>query len=144
VGADRKGERLVRESVEAAHRALDLLFGQARRAFETGGAPLARESFAELREALETHFDQEDRLYYPTIRALRPGSRDALARITESHAEYRETFAEIDACLAREEVASAAARFEAFARSFSRHEAMEEGLLRELEREALSAAESAG
>jgi hypothetical protein len=138
VGADRSGERHVRESVEAAHRALEVLFGRTRDAFAARDVPLARERFTELREALETHFEQEDRLYYPTIRALRPESREALARISAGHAEYRSAFAAIDACLAEGDLAGAAARFEEFARSFARHEEAEESLLRDVERSALA------
>jgi hypothetical protein len=128
VGAD-QGEYVVRQRVEAAHRALARLLGSVREAFRTGGVGPARESFGALREALETHFEQEDSLYYPAIRALRPDTHETLARIAQGHQRFRDTFAAIDARIAEGALDEAAARFEAFAEAYAQHEAVEEALL---------------
>lgn len=128
MGAD-QGEHLVRERVEAAHRVLARLMAGVRETFAAGSVAPARASFAALREALETHFEQEDSLYYPAIRALRPDTRETLARIAEGHQQFRETFADIDARIAEGALREAATRFDAFAEAFAQHEAMEEALL---------------
>lgn len=122
--------------VMAEHRLLDALFADARDAFHAGDAlEAARESFATLRDALETHFDQEDRLYYPAIWALRPLRKDALLAAVEAHHAFRTQLRDIDALLAEGEITDARNAFDALAAAFVKHEQQEERALASLDRE---------
>jgi hypothetical protein len=126
----------VEHEVMAEHRLLDALFADARDAFHAGDAlEAARESFATLRDALETHFEQEDRLYYPAIWALRPLRKDALMAAVEGHHAFRVQLREIDALLAEGELADARNAFDALTLAFIKHERAEEEVLSALDRE---------
>jgi hemerythrin len=130
-----RGDSVERE-VFAQHRRLDVLFEEALDAFRSedprndAGAALA-----ELREALETHFDQEDRLYYPAIGALRPDLKPKLERFLDAHAQFHHDFERVEALLSQASLDEARAAFEALSRAFKIHEAAEEATLATLERE---------
>lgn len=126
----------VEREVRAEHRRLDALFEDARDAFRAGEAlDAARESFASLCDALETHFDQEDRLYYPPIWALRPESKPLLAAAVAAHEDLRARLRQIAALLEEGELAGAEGAFEELAAAFARHEQQEEQALAALDRE---------
>jgi len=114
--------------VADAHLALEPMLGRTRSAFAEG-PEAARTAFDGLRRALETHFEQEDSLYFPTIRALRTDIRDVVAQIGEAHDQYRRMFDEIDTLLGQGGLEAAARAFERFAVSFAEHEQAEEQLL---------------
>lgn len=129
----------MRDSIVAAHRTLDGLFEATRRSLEKGlGAP-AIDAFCRLREALEAHFEKEDRLYYPPIAVLRPDARRVVEEFSRSHEAFREKFGEIGGLLERRCFEEAGRVFGQFAETFAIHEAAEEKLLAELDR-AVSAA----
>jgi hypothetical protein len=87
------------------------------------------------RGQLETHFEQEDRLYYSTIGGLRPDHREAIEGFARAHAQFRSRFGEIAQTLESGSVADASPLFEDFARAFAHHETGEENLLRLLDQE---------
>ncbi|MCP5055121.1 MAG: hemerythrin domain-containing protein [bacterium] len=129
----------MRDSIVAAHRSLDGLFESTRRSLEEGlGAP-AIDAFCRLREALEAHFEQEDRLYYPPIAALRPEARRSVEEFAAAHHVFRKKFGEIGGLLERNCLDEAGRVFGAFARMFAIHEAAEEKLVAELDRDVLAA-----
>jgi len=98
-----------------------------------------RGAFARLREALESHIDQEDRLYYPSLRALRPAHRTVLDSLVVAHDGFRTRLAEIDAGLDTRDRTDAGIDLGAFAEAFAAHEAVEEQLLRRIDAEIHSA-----
>ncbi|MBW2245566.1 MAG: hemerythrin domain-containing protein [Deltaproteobacteria bacterium] len=127
------------DSIVAAHRSLDGLFEITRRSLEEGlGAP-AIDAFCRLREALEAHFEQEDRLYYPPIAALRPEARRSVQEFAASHEVFRERFGEIGGLLERSCFDEAGRAFAEFTEIFVLHEAAEEKLLAELDRDVSAA-----
>lgn len=125
--------------IEEQHRQLGVLFVDARAALVRGELDAARARFEQLREALDAHFDQEDRLYYPPIAALRPGHKRTVAGIGEAHRRFREHFGEIATALEAGSLAAAQRAFEEFLDSFAKHEAIEEELVRSLESEVAAA-----
>jgi hemerythrin len=130
------GGESVETQVLAQHRRLDSLFSDACDAFrQEGTLEAVREVFAELREALETHFDQEDRLYYPAIAALRTELKPQLEAFVESHRRFRQRIESIDDLLTRGDLAAAHRAVETLAAAFEQHEAAEEGVLSTLARE---------
>lgn len=122
--------------VARQHRELDALFVEVREAF---AAPdpcgEARRVLRRLWRALDAHFLQEDELHYPAIAAVRPDSREELRALASSHDKFRQQLGTIDDHLARERLAPAQEAFADFAEGFARHEAVEESILRALDRE---------
>jgi hypothetical protein len=122
----------MREEIAAQHRRLDPLFEAVRSAFERAAAQADR-ALAELEEALATHFDQEDRLYYPTIGSLRPEHRGRVERFAADHQRFLAHLEAIGEHVRGRGLADAARDFEVFAGDFARHEAQEEALLHDLQ-----------
>jgi hypothetical protein len=128
--------------IEKQHRELEVLFQDTRAALGRGEGEAARAGFQRLREALDAHFDQEDRLYYPPITVLRPQHKHTVTGIGEAHRRFREGFGEIAAALEAGSLADAQRAFEDFVDSFAKHEAIEEDLVRSLESEVAAAHEA--
>jgi len=103
---------------------------------EPGANPeRARAWFRELREAVETHVDREDRLYYPALRALRPRHAAATRALAAAHDGFRASLVALDADFARGAREASARELRHFAGEFGVHEAEEERLLGEIERD---------
>jgi hypothetical protein len=126
-----------RESVSRDHRRLDDLLGEVAATFaERRDDPDAlRDAFAALCEQIDVHFEQEDRLYYAPIGALRPELEPEIRAILEAHRGFRLEIAAIGDRLECEDVAAALRQLVAFGEGFRRHEAMEEALLARVEAE---------
>lgn len=128
-------------SVRAEHRLLGELFGDVGRVLrESADLEEARDAFAALEEQVDVHFDQEDRLYYVTIGALRPELGPEIAAIAEGHQRFRRELAAIAAQLERGELEPARLGFERFVAGFAQHEAAEERLLRRVDAASAGAA----
>lgn len=129
------GDSVERE-VFAQHRRLDALFEEVLDSFRPAGPPEAtRGALKELREALETHFDQEDRLYYPAIWALRPDLKPTLKTLVDAHGEFVAHLDRLEISLDRGERAEARSVFDYLSAVFKRHEDAEEAVLATLDRE---------
>jgi hypothetical protein len=131
-------ESLERQSFECRvaeqHRVLDALFADVLEAVRARD-PGARDAFAKLREGLEVHFGQEERLYYPAVRSLSPSRAESIAAIVRAHDAFRAQLEAVAASLAAARGDEAALRLAAFVDDFALHEAAEEGLLGSLDRE---------
>ena len=121
--------------VGAVHRSLAAMFEETRAAFRDGDEGEAAAAFGRLREELEAHFEQEDRLYYPAIRALRPDRAEAVDRVGTAHEQFIRRFELIVAQIHAVKLDEAERSFEEFAEAFIFHEIREEDLIRSLERE---------
>ena len=120
----------------AEHRRLDAMFETLLAALRDGASdPAVRDLFNEMREALEAHIDQEDRLYYPAVRALRPVHRNVIEGLVGAHELFRAQLGEIDASLASGVVTEAGRALAAFVKAFGEHEAAEERLLHAIDEE---------
>jgi hemerythrin len=121
--------------VGAVHRSLAAMFDETRTAFRDGDEAEAGSAFARLREELEAHFEKEDRLYYPAIRALRPDRAEAVNRVGKAHEQFLRRFELIVEQIQAGKLNEAERSFEEFAEAFIFHEIREEDLIRSLERE---------
>jgi hypothetical protein len=124
----------MRDEIAAQHRRLDGLFGAVRDAFARAGLE-AGAALAELEEALAAHFEQEDRLYYPTVGSLRPEHRASVERFASDHERFLGRLEKVAETLRRRALEEASREFEAFAADFAGHETREEVLLRALQAE---------
>jgi len=131
----RPGNSVERE-VFAQHRRLDALFEEVLDSLRgEHPAEVVDSGLQELREVLETHFDQEDKLYYPTIWALRPELKPQLVRLTDSHGAMLADLDRVRALLDRGEPGEALQGFERLSAVFQKHEEAEEAILSTLDRE---------
>jgi hypothetical protein len=124
----------MRDEIAAQHRRLDGLFGAVRDAFSRAGVE-AGAALAELEEALVAHFEQEDRLYYPTVGSLRPEHRASVERFASDHERFLDRLGQVAERTRRRALEEASREFEAFAADFAAHESHEETLLRALQAE---------
>lgn len=129
-----RGGDSVGQTVRSEHRRLDELFVEVISVFAPPGvAEEMRDAFAALSEALDLHFEQEDRLYYASIGALRPDLKPDIVAISEAHRGFRLALAAIADQLERGNLAAARRSFAAMTRAFQHHEALEEQLLHRVE-----------
>lgn len=124
------------EMIASEHRFVDALLEETRAAIRSADALEAGSAFGRLREEIEAHFQREDHLYYPAIRALRPSRRELLTRLHDTHREIRGRLDKIAAHLATAALAEAEGALEDFAEAFSRHEASERSLVLSLKEDA--------
>ncbi len=126
----------VERDVLAEHRRLETLFEEVLDSFHPEGEPdAARAALKELRAALETHFDQEDRLYYPAIWALRPDLKTELKGLVDAHDEFVAQLDHLEALLGRGKRGEARQATESLSSVFKSHEEAEEAVLATLDRE---------
>jgi len=122
--------------VRAAHRRLQDLYADVQETLaEEPSHEAAREAFGALSEALNVHFEQEDRLYYPTIRSLRRELANRVAGFADQHGRFRESLAAIDTLLGAGDRASALREFVALTEKLGLHEEDEEAMLAEVDRQ---------
>ena len=121
--------------IPAAHRSLAAMFEETRAAFRDEDEAEVAAAFGRLREELEAHFEKEDRLYYPAIRALRPDRAEAVGRVEMAHEQFVRRFELIVVQIRTGKLDEAERSFEEFAEAFIFHEIREEDLIRSLERE---------
>jgi hypothetical protein len=126
----------VGDPIFVAHRDLDAILAEARESFGDRGAVAG--TLERLAEAFDVHFEQEDRLYYPTIGSLRPELRGRLCTISAGHESFRVRLGEVRALLDDGELQAARESFDSLASDFEAHEGVEEELLVALERELIA------
>ena len=124
------------EQVRGDHARLDDLFAELRDAIADGvGAATVADLFERLRASLEVHLAQEDRVYYPGLRDLRPEHRRMLDAFSAAHDEFRSELAAIAAALGDAIATELERRIDTMARRFVMHESAEELLLQRIDDE---------
>ena len=136
-----KSPNSIQNLISTQHRRIDSMVAEILGAVtETEDLALVRKAFARMRETLESHLDDEERLYEPALNTARPSHRHALQGFLEVHKVFRSRLAEIDADLADVSHAEAARELTDFIAIFEAHEAAEERLIDQLEAETRLAA----
>lgn len=131
-----KREGSIEDLVGREHRFLDELFAELQETLERNAEPsVAQDVLTRLREALERHLLQEERLYYSALRALVPTHRSALLHFSDAHDTFRTRLAALENGMLDAAPEQARSLLTSIARDFARHEAGEEELLREIDRE---------
>ncbi len=111
------------------HEQLDVFFAVAMGSVRAADAGRAREAFDHLRDALEAHFDVEERTHFPAIHGLSPETDEQLAALVREHAELRSTLAELGGLLADGDLAEAGNGLQLLGERLLAHEKIEEQLL---------------
>lgn len=135
MASERTSEEIV-EQVRVDHARLDDLFSELRDAIADGvGSATVVALFEALRASLEVHLAQEDRVYYPGLRGLRPEHRRLLDAFCTAHDEFRSELGSIAAALGDGSDTDLERRIDAMARRFVMHESAEELLLQRIDAE---------
>jgi len=124
-----KRDREPLSTIQAAHGRIDAWFETTRAALSGDEAASA---CAQLRDVLESHFAQEEELYFPALWQLRPEHEKSLRGLIAAHASFLgkidQTAEFIDAGRPDEAVAC----FEELQKLFAAHEVEEEETLHAL------------
>ena len=115
--------------IASQHQQLNTLFGGVFQALDRGGIHLATEAFGRFCDALEAHFEVEERMYFPALHGLLPEIRGELSRLVERHGTMRRDLVAIRMLFTGGDRESVCPRLEKLAVDISRHEADEEHLL---------------
>lgn len=116
----------VLSKIQAAHGRLNSFFQSTRDALAGVEAKMACN---ELRDALETHFAQEESLYFPTLWNLRPAVEQRLRALITAHAGFLERIDVTIRLIEDGAQSDAQACFEDLQHLFALHEASEEEAL---------------
>ncbi|MBW2290263.1 MAG: hemerythrin domain-containing protein [Deltaproteobacteria bacterium] len=116
-------------TIQAAHSRIDAWFETTRSALANDEATSA---CAQLREVLETHFAQEEELYFPTLWQLRPDQEKCLRGLIATHAVYLGKVDKTVEFIGAGRPDDAVACFEELQKLFAAHEVEEEQTLRDM------------
>ena len=126
----------IRALVAAEHGGLESLFAEVFGSLrKCGEGPAAQAAFAQLRDQLEAHLAREDRLYYPMLSALRPAQREPAPQSPQLTTPSAAQLAQIESSLTRGELSTALGGLESLASLFAVHEAAEDQLLTQIDKE---------
>ena len=121
------GNRDPLSTIQAAHSRIDAWFETTRAVLASDEAVSA---CAQLREALETHFAQEEDLYFPTLWQLRPDCEKSLRGLIAAHAVYLGQVDKTAEFIGAGRTDEAVICFEELQKLFAAHELEEEETLR--------------
>lgn len=120
--------------VISEHRRLEDLFEALERAFaDAQPVDSLWQAFEQLSEELQTHFEQEEHLYFPSIWALCPELKQPLGEAGDRHAWFRDQLRLLGDHLGHDDKEGAARVFRGLDESFRLHEQFEEQLLTRLD-----------
>lgn len=128
------GKRLRYEAdrISSQHRKLDQLYEALRRDLERRARHTACISFGRFRDALEAHFEIEDRVYFPAVHGLCPEHRGLLDRLSSDHVVFCEELVSIQRLLESDELDESEQRLVELISGLRGHERREDGLLSQL------------
>lgn len=129
------GDGAARPRLAEVHRELERAFDAVRAAFGSVDGEHIAGALEQLGRLLGGHFDSEERLYYPPLRALRPERAATLLGFAREHERLRAQLRRARAALAETSLARAREIFEDVATGFALHERRESALLDALEGE---------
>jgi hypothetical protein len=130
------GKRLRYEAdrISSQHQKLDQLHEAVRHDLERRARHTACISFGRFRDALEAHFEIEDRVYFPAVHGLCPEHRGLLDRLSSDHGVFRDELSSIHRLLESDELDESERRLVELIRGLRSHERCEDGLLTQITR----------
>lgn len=125
----RKTDRDPASEVREAHREIDAWFESTR---EVLVGEQAASACAQLRDVLDAHFAQEEKLYFPALCQLFPDHENSLRGLITAHAVFLEKLDRTAELIDADRTSEAIRCFEELRRLFAAHEIEEEETLRAL------------
>jgi hemerythrin len=129
-----------RASVEARQWQIQTLFAAVGAALRGQDLEQAAAGLEALRRLLAGHFEHEEGLYHPPLRALRPEQGGALRGLAREHERLRGLLARTQSALGQSSLAEAMRTLDELSREVARHEEREDALLEVLEQELAASA----
>lgn len=117
------------QRIAAQHARLDSFYGRVCSAIRGGVSEVASDAFANYRDALESHFAVEERVFFPALRGLRPELDTELADLVQEHSRFRRSLRDLERALASKQPDAGLERLEALAAALAAHELREEKIL---------------
>jgi hypothetical protein len=108
------------------HRLLEDAFDRVSLAFSKASLNETRNSYLQLRAALEAHIALEDQVFFPTLRGVEPALTSELERLSEDHARVRVELERLYDLLAEGSREAFSVEFTRFRASVEAHEKREE------------------
>lgn len=128
------GRRLRYESqrISSQHEKLNQLYADVRRELDRRARHNAFVCFGRLQDALEAHFEVEDRVYFPAVHGFRPEHSPLLDRLLADHVEFRRELNAINRLLDAHELDESQRLLDALVIRLIAHEEKEDALLAEI------------
>ena len=130
--AKRLGFESVR--ISSQHQKLNELYAALRRELERGQLHNAIVCFGRMRDALEAHFEVEDRVYFPAVRGFLPNRVALLDKLWSDHEVFRTELVQIDRVLEAHDLDETGALLRRLVARLLTHEQEEDELLDEIKR----------
>lgn len=130
------GKRLRYETVRISsqHEKLNELYRDVARELERHARHRAFVCFGRLRDALEAHFDVEDRVYFPAVHGFRPEYASLLDALSQDHVRFRKELFGIHRLLEANELEESQRMLDQLVEELQAHEGREDALLAEITR----------
>jgi len=125
----RKRMQLEARRIFHQHEQLDTFFKVAMGALGQADENVAREAFHHFRDALEAHFEVEERTHFPALHGLAPATDEQLATLVREHVEYREILARLARAVEAAKLDEAGRGLKELGDKLAAHEELEERLL---------------
>jgi iron-sulfur cluster repair protein YtfE (RIC family) len=111
------------------HDRLNRLYSSLQRDLNPISRHAAYASFVRLRDALEAHFEVEDRVHFPTIQKFRPEFANLIRSLQQGHTRFRKELTQISQIISAGEIDESRRLVGIFAQALADHEKAEEDLL---------------
>lgn len=123
--------RIDRESrrISNQHRQLDEFYAMVEASIAAGRARRARSEFVRFQDALEAHFQVEERIHFPAVHGFRPELDAELAELVEEHRGFRAQLSQIARYFEAEDLERSAAALDDLVVDLAAHEGREERMI---------------
>lgn len=127
-GLQHRLRRAVRQ-MAAQHRHLEPIRELLTRALQRNAQEEAQTAFDRYREAIEAHFDLEERLFFPALHGLHPDRAEDLDALSREHERFLHEMGEIYESLCECKLSECAEAVDGFLSALTGHERREERLV---------------
>ncbi len=130
----RNGGRPLSAAVQLSneHDRLNRLYTTLLRDLHPSSRHAAYASFVRLQDALESHFEVEDQVHFPTVQKFRPEFASLIQSLQEGHTRFRKELIQISQIIAAGEIEESRRLVGVFAQELAEHEKTEEDLLAQI------------
>jgi hemerythrin-like domain-containing protein len=125
----RKRMQLEARRIFHQHEQLDTFFAVTMGALGQADEGAAREAFLHFQDALEAHFEVEERTHFPALHGLAPATDEQLAALVREHVEFREILAGLARAVEAGKLDETGRGLKELGDKLAAHEQLEERLL---------------
>lgn len=119
----------IQQAFTADHRACDESLARVEKGLMAKAGAQSDEAFASFRAQLESHFDAEEQILFPSLEAVFPGGSGPISVMRSEHAQVRDLCNEVQALIRGSEFAQAAETVDLLFSMLQSHNIKEEQIL---------------